>query len=144
MSTLTYLDANVLIAVARGDSDAYEAAMAIIDDEDRKFAASAFLRLELLPKPKHFKRQDEVAIYEAFFAGVTAWANDLDALVTDAEAKGERYGLSAMDACHVAAAIQVAADELVTAEKPSKPIHDVAEVRIVPLVAEAPATGASE
>jgi len=32
------------------------------------------------------------------------------------------YGLAAMDALHVAAALQIQADELITTEKPTKPI----------------------
>ena len=40
---------------------------------------------------------------------------------------------SGMDALHVAAAIEAKADELVTTEKPTKPMHRVKEVKVVSL-----------
>jgi len=36
-----------------------------------------------------------------------------------------------MDALHVAAALQIQADELITTEKPTKPMHRVREIQIV-------------
>jgi hypothetical protein len=41
------------------------------------------------------------------------------------------YGLAEMDALHVAAALQIQADELITTEKPTKPMHRVREIQIV-------------
>jgi predicted nucleic acid-binding protein len=41
------------------------------------------------------------------------------------------YGLAAMDALHVAAALEIQADELITTEKPTKPMHRVREIQIV-------------
>jgi predicted nucleic acid-binding protein len=41
------------------------------------------------------------------------------------------YGLAAMDALHVAAALQIQADELITTEKQTKPMHRVREIQIV-------------
>lgn len=41
------------------------------------------------------------------------------------------WGMAAMDALHVAAAMQVGADELVTTERPTKPIHRARGVRVV-------------
>ncbi|NCR40057.1 MAG: type II toxin-antitoxin system VapC family toxin [Microcystis aeruginosa W13-11] len=41
------------------------------------------------------------------------------------------YGLAAMDALHVAAALQIQADELITTEKQPKPMHRVREIQIV-------------
>ncbi|MBE8995049.1 hypothetical protein [Microcystis aeruginosa] len=43
----------------------------------------------------------------------------------------DTYGLAAMDALHVAAALQIQADELITTEKPTKPMHRVREIQIV-------------
>ncbi|WP_242577711.1 hypothetical protein [Chroococcus sp. FPU101] len=42
-----------------------------------------------------------------------------------------QYGLGALDALHVASAISVSADELITTEKLSKPIHQVREVQVI-------------
>ena len=41
------------------------------------------------------------------------------------------YGLAAMDALHVAAALEIQADELITTEKQTKPMHRVREIQIV-------------
>jgi hypothetical protein len=42
-----------------------------------------------------------------------------------------RYGLSAIDAIHVSAALLGAADEFVTAEKPTKPFFRVREMPVI-------------
>jgi predicted nucleic acid-binding protein len=47
----TFLDASVLIAAARGNDELGTRAMAILDDGDREFVASPFLKLEVLPQP---------------------------------------------------------------------------------------------
>ena len=57
----------VLIAAARGGSEQAARAMEILDDPEREFAASPFLRLEVLPQAVFNKREAEVAFYEAFF-----------------------------------------------------------------------------
>ncbi len=41
------------------------------------------------------------------------------------------YGLAAMDAVRVAAALQIKADELITTEKLTKPMHRVKEIQII-------------
>jgi predicted nucleic acid-binding protein len=52
-----------------------------------------------------------------------------------ADAAARQYGLSAMDALHVAAAYLLGADELVTTERPSKPIYRNGLVKVVYLYA---------
>jgi predicted nucleic acid-binding protein len=117
----TYLDAGVLIAAVRGKDEVARRAMQVLDDPDREFFSSAFLTLEVLPKAVYGKRQDEVEFYETFFAAVRRWAKALTRIVERARHYGNTHGLGAMDALHVAAAISVGADELVTTEKPEKP-----------------------
>jgi len=41
------------------------------------------------------------------------------------------FGMAALDALHVAAAISVGAEELVTTEKPNKPIHRATGITVV-------------
>ncbi|MBN3962511.1 hypothetical protein [Nostoc sp. NMS8] len=41
------------------------------------------------------------------------------------------YGLAAMDALHVAAALQIKADQMITTEKPTKPMHRVTKIQII-------------
>jgi predicted nucleic acid-binding protein len=127
----TYVDAGVLIAAVRGRDDVAAKAMQILDDPDREFISSPFLKLEVLPKAVHGKRQAEVEFYETFFAAVLRWADAVDLIVEEAQRRANAYGLGAMDALHVAAAISIDTDELVTTEKPGKPIHRVEDVKII-------------
>jgi hypothetical protein len=115
---LTFVDAAVLIAAARGGSEQAARAMEILDDPEREFAASPFLRLEVLPQAAFNKREAEVAFYDP-------------AITEAALQEASRCGVEAMDALHVAAAASVGAAELVTAEKPSRSIHRARAVKIV-------------
>jgi predicted nucleic acid-binding protein len=56
---------------------------------------------------------------------------DLEGLSTTGYVLACRYGLSAVDALNVAAAISLKADEFVTTEKPSKPMYRVPNLRFV-------------
>jgi predicted nucleic acid-binding protein len=128
---LTFVDAGVLIAAARGGSEQAARAMEILDDPEREFAASPFLRLEVIPQATFNKRQAEVAFYEAFFSAVSQWATDLPAITDAALREASTYGVEAMDALHVAAAAALGATELVTTEKPSRSIHRARSVKVV-------------
>ena len=66
----TFLDAGVLIAGIRGDPATVERVLEILNDPERAFAASDFVRLEVLPKALYFRQQAEAAFYEAYFATV--------------------------------------------------------------------------
>ncbi len=44
-----------------------------------------------------------------------------------------KYGLAAMDALHIAAAISVGAEEFITTEKPTKPMYRVTGLKVVSL-----------
>lgn len=128
--TLTFIDAGVLIAAARGNDWLARRAIAVLDDPQRSFAASTFLRLEVLPKALFYNRADEIDFYDSFFAAVEHWAEPDSALTDSAYFLAARFGLSALDALHIAAAISVGADELYTTERPQKPIHRVTEIAV--------------
>jgi hypothetical protein len=53
--TRTFLDAVVLIAAIRGSPVPIERALEVINDSQRVFIASDFVRLEVLPKPLYFR-----------------------------------------------------------------------------------------
>lgn len=130
---LTFLDTGVLLEAARGNTLASARAVAILADPTREFVGSEFLELELLPKPIYFKRQVERKIYEDFFDNVSVWvATDPD-ITARALAEAGRYGLAAMDALHLAAALIAGAKEFITTEKPSKPIHRARGITITQL-----------
>lgn len=130
----TYLDSGVLIMAFRVNGEVGERARQILTDSNREFASSVFARLELLPKAMYERRQDEVRFYQEYFAGVQHWARDVEQLLDEGYRIGSSYGLAAMDAIHVAAALAVEADELVTTERSTKPMHRVSEIRVVSIV----------
>ena len=127
---ITFIDAGVLIAAARGSLVSSPMALAILDDPERSFASSLFVRLEVLPKALFHKRTDESAFYEEFFQSVDTWAPLETAFFEKALRVASDAGLSALDALHVAAALAVGADELITSEKPGKPIHRVPGITV--------------
>jgi predicted nucleic acid-binding protein len=123
--TITFVDAGVLISAARGISGNSRSALTILDDPNRFFVSSMFVPLEVLPKASFYQRVDERDFYETFFRKVERWAPVGKELLEGAFRVASDNGLSAIDALHVAAALVVGADELITTEKPTKPIHRV-------------------
>lgn len=126
----TFLDANVLLLAFRGSGEKAVAASSILNDERQKFVASDMLRLELLPKPDYNKRPEELQFFEAYFQNAEEVVATTPQLVQSAEREARIAGLSAIDSLHVAAAKQANADEIVTAELPSKPLFRVQGIRI--------------
>ena len=130
MKRVTFVDASVLIAAARGSDQLSERALQVLTDESRVFATSEFVRLEVLPKAIHYNYRAEREFYESFFADARLWA-DAGSILRQAFELAVRHGLSGFDALHVAAAISVGAEELITAEKKEKPLYRVPMPRVV-------------
>lgn len=127
----TYVDSGVLIEAYRSVSPLAALALAILTDPNRTFVTSEFVRLEVRPKPAYFGRAKEVAFYDAYFKGATRTVSVTRALVRRAQQRAESFGLSAVDALHVAAAEIAGADELVTAERRTSPLARVSSIRVV-------------
>jgi predicted nucleic acid-binding protein len=100
--TLTYVDSGVLIFAARGTAEAAALALPFLRDPTREFVTSEYVRLEVLPKPTYFQRQDEVDFYNAFFALNQRTIPTSSALLELAMQEACKVGLSAIDALHVA------------------------------------------
>jgi predicted nucleic acid-binding protein len=132
-SILTYLDSGVLIAASRGNDLVSVQANLILDNSQRYFCSSNFVCLEILTKAKYYKRLDEVNFYNTFFASCQVWAEDLDFIIKLAENLANQYGLNALDALQIASAISVDADEFITTEKPTKPLHRVTDIKVTSL-----------
>lgn len=129
---LTFVDSGVLITAARGqDSRLRIKALTLLSDPQREFASSDFVKLEVLPKAIWAKNLVEQRFYESFFSTVSHWPDDNDAVITRAKAEAGKVGLSGMDALHVAAAVLMSAEELVTIEKPSKSIHRTRSIKVI-------------
>jgi hypothetical protein len=77
-----------------GTPDVAERALAILNDPERIFVASAFVRLEVLPKAVYFQQYAEAAFYEAYFATVTVMIEISQLLVAQAYDEACRAGLA--------------------------------------------------
>jgi hypothetical protein len=124
----TYLDSSVLIHAVQGTDGGK--ALQCLEDPEREFVAATFLKLELLPQPTFHCRTRELEFLEAFFSRVVAWEPATEELVMAALREAGQVPLSALDAIHVAAARRLRADELVTGEKPGKPLHQVKGLKV--------------
>lgn len=102
----------------------------MLRDPTHAFLTSGFVYLETAAKARFHKRVLEVAAYEAFFRHAE-WQRDAQRMLDFGTNLAVRHGLGPLDALHVAAAILLGADELVTLEKPEKSIHRAPTVRIV-------------
>lgn len=132
MPVRTYVDSSVLIAAYQGSHVLSARALSILDDPDRQFLVSDFLRLEVLPQPRFHRRLTEVEFMETYFAA----GEEIPAsprLTQEAVNLASRYQLTALDALHAAAALLGAADEFVTLEKPSKPLCRIQELKVTSL-----------
>lgn len=133
----TYIDSGVLIAAARGSGRLAERALnVIVDTTAREFVCSDYVRLEVIPKPTYEGQSAELKVYEEFFATVSVWLPfDLTHL-RRAMTEACDSGLTAMDAIHVVAAADSNCQELVTSEKPGKPIHRTKLIAVSSIDAE--------
>ncbi len=127
----TFIDANVLIAAWRGDLAYSVAATAVLNDPAREFVSSPFVELETKPKAIFEHNKDEVKFYESFFDNVDYWVEWSKALMDEAYTVACDFGLKSLDALHVAAALSVGADELITAERSTSPLSRVRGVQIL-------------
>ncbi len=84
-----------------------------------------------MPKAIYNQRSSEIKFYEAFFDEVSYWANDINAIIETAYEQSSKFGLSAMDALHIAAALSVGVTEFITNEKPEKSIHRTPSIKII-------------
>lgn len=101
----------------------------LLDDPDRALVASDAVRLEVQPKPCYEKRQQEIEFYDTVLgqAEHLKWCTDTLYHAHDLAAK---HGIAAMDAIHIATALDAGVEEFVTAEKSTKPMFRVTELHM--------------
>jgi hypothetical protein len=129
---VTYLDSGVLLAAWRS-AELRPAALRVLEDPARQFATSQLTKLELLPKAVFEKRPAERAFYQTHFEEAVA-TQSLDELLGEhAQSLAEKYGLAAVDALHLSAALRSGAEEFYTSEKPGKPMFRVKELKVISL-----------
>lgn len=128
--TRTFLDAGVLIAAARGRGIILVRAHVILDDAERSFVTSDYLRMEVLPKALYHRQSEEVLLYERFFSKAVQIVAPSASLMRQTYAEACTYGLSALDALHVVAAKFSGAEEFITTERPTTPLFRVTGIVI--------------
>jgi predicted nucleic acid-binding protein len=62
---------------------------------------------------------------------VAVWVDFSEELVEDASQRAKQYGLGAMDALHITAAISANANEFITTEKPDKPMFRIKDLKVI-------------
>lgn len=127
----TFVDAGVLILASRGEPIDSDLALNILEDANREFVSSSFISLEVIPKATYHRKQQELEFYETFFATVVDWAIAQEELLQAARQIASLYGLAALDALHIAAALSCNAADFVTTEKPTKPMYRVPNLNFV-------------
>lgn len=121
----------MLIYAARGVAEAANLALPFLTDPRRDFVTSDYVRLEVIPKALFYRNVTESNFYDGFFALAARTIPTSVALLELAMEEAIRNGLSAIDAIHVACAVFGGAEELITSEKATKPIHRTRLVRVV-------------
>ncbi len=132
--TKTFVDANVLISAFRGKEEVSEKALKVLDDPEREFIVSNYLRLEVIPKPKFLRRDDEVAFMETFFESASEEVDSSSALTLQAIEIASIHNLHPLDALHASAAIHAEVDEFITSEKKTKPFSRVHNLTVKSLL----------
>ncbi len=127
----TFIDSGVLIAAARGQGATSLRAVEVLDDPNREFVSSPFLKLEVLPKAIYNQRKSETQFYEAYFSAVGHYVTDLGQVLLKGDHEARQSGLGAMDLLHVAAAVLAGATELITTEKLDKSIHRTRSIQVI-------------
>lgn len=130
---LTFLDAGVILAAGRLSSAHRLKSLTLLADPRRKFITTDFVKLETTLKCDYYGYQQQVQFYEEFFENVEVFLNDVEQIVAGAYQAGKQYGLNAMDALHISAAMLAQAAEFVTTERPNSPFQNVRGIKIISL-----------
>ena len=72
----------------------------------------------------------ELQFYAKYFGADLVWVTELALIVEQGLKLGNQYGLNALDALHIAAALLGEADEFITAERSTSPFNRVTELKI--------------
>lgn len=131
MPTLTYIDSCVLIASAARNAPMAAKARPFLADENREYVTSDYVKLEVLPKAIYHKNKTEEDTYNSFFALCVRSVPTSDALMKQAMEEAAKTGMSGFDALHIVCAVFGGAEEFITTEKTSKPMHRTKLVKVI-------------
>ena len=131
----TFLDANIVITAFGGLPSHRLSAMAVLQDVNRVLLVSDYLRLELIARPAYRSRlsdrmeaaraKAELQFMLEFFAGPVEEISASSAITGVAVDLACRYGLGAMDALHISAAISAGADEFVASDQKLQRVREI-------------------
>jgi hypothetical protein len=105
----------------------------MINDKQRSFVYSPFITLETLSLAVHYGKKVKEQFYRQYINQCVLVSDNLSAIIQEAQRQAEKYGIASIDACHIAAAVVVSADEFCTFEKPTKPMFRTQEIKVVSL-----------
>jgi len=139
MPIRTVIDSCVLRAAFEGvEGEDNKKALAALDDTNREFIAVDFVALETIPKPTFTKREEQVLLFQAFFDEAPLHAEVSPKITTLAIQLASEHDITPIDALIVSSAIIGGADELITMEKPTKPMFRVKAVKVTSLQSSTP------
>ncbi len=134
MALVIYLDSNCLIAVADAEPQRAAKVQALLLDPRRAFIYSPFTVLETLSLALHYGKKAKAQFFRRYFNQCIFVSDKLDLILQEARRQAENYGIASVDACHIAAAAVVSADEFYTFEKPTKPMFRTREIKVFSLL----------
>jgi predicted nucleic acid-binding protein len=126
----TYVDSGVLIWAAQGTTENAAIALPFLNDGSREYVTSDYIRLEVIPKSVFHANTIEHEFYEEFFSTNIRCINPSESLVEYAMEEGCKTGISGIDALHIACAVYAGADEFITTEKNTKPMHRTTLIKV--------------
>lgn len=138
MSIRTVIDSCVLRAALEGVGEANRKALEALDDTNREFMAVDFVALEVIPKPIFNKVQDQACFYQSFFDEAPIRVEVTSDVTNLALRLASEHNIGPMDSLIVSSAIIGGADELITMEKPTKPMFNVKALKVTSLQSPTP------
>jgi predicted nucleic acid-binding protein len=129
----TFLDAGVFLTAHDAGNEKSGLALQLFESPDRELVATNLLRLEIVPQAAFHKQRAEIEFYEACFGCISVWVDINKSLIAEAEREASRFGLHAIDALHIAAALKAGAEEFITTERVTKPLFRVSTLRVIRL-----------
>lgn len=133
LKKITYVDSGVLIAAFQGTAELSVTAMQILDDPEREFVVSDFVRLETIPKPSFYGYNDEAEFMRYYCENASYDIEVTKELTARALNLASAHDIAPIDALHVSAALQANADEFVTTEQSTKPMFRAKNLKITSL-----------
>jgi hypothetical protein len=110
-----------------------EAALAVLSEPDFEFWYSPLLELEVTLQAAHHKQKLELEFYREYFRNGDCFG-DLNRIFEIGRPEAMKYGISVMDALHVAAANLSKCKLLFTTESPTKPMFLTKLVKVVSIL----------